>query len=149
MRRIKVPLHNFAPKMQGGGYARGGAYLRDTTVHCTKKYLGGKHYYWKVKHARQFFRCCHAVLSVLSCFFCCYSSSLPFGLLLLLFTPRLCSPNSLFPLLVFIVASQSRSSCGLLYVCLLLFIIFSPYSLLPTCSLHLLSLLIYFLVLCT
>ena len=33
MRRIKIPLHDFALKMQGGGaYARGGAYLRDTTV---------------------------------------------------------------------------------------------------------------------
>ena len=30
---IKIPLQDFALKMQGGAYARGGAYLRDTTVH--------------------------------------------------------------------------------------------------------------------
>ena len=33
MHGIKIPLQDFAPKMQGGAYARGGAYLRDTTVH--------------------------------------------------------------------------------------------------------------------
>ena len=36
MRRIKIPKQDFALKMQGGGggaYARGGAYLWDTTVH--------------------------------------------------------------------------------------------------------------------
>ena len=35
MHGIKIPLHDFALKMQGGGggaYARGGVYLRDTTV---------------------------------------------------------------------------------------------------------------------
>ena len=34
MRGIKIPPHDFALKMQGGGgaYAQGGAYLRDTTV---------------------------------------------------------------------------------------------------------------------
>ena len=33
MRGIKIPLQDFALKMQGGAYARGGgAYLRDTTV---------------------------------------------------------------------------------------------------------------------
>ena len=38
---IKIPQYEFALKMQGGGgaYARGGAYLRDTTVHSTKCYL--------------------------------------------------------------------------------------------------------------
>ena len=29
---IKIPRQDFALKMQGGAYARGGAYLRDTTV---------------------------------------------------------------------------------------------------------------------
>ena len=29
---IKIPLQDFALKMQGGAYARGGAYLRDPTV---------------------------------------------------------------------------------------------------------------------
>ena len=29
---VKIPLQDFALKMQGGAYARGGAYLRDTTV---------------------------------------------------------------------------------------------------------------------
>ena len=33
MRRIKIPQQDFALKMPGGSYARGGAYLRDTTVH--------------------------------------------------------------------------------------------------------------------
>ena len=33
MHGIKIPLQDFAPKMQGGAYARGGAYLWDTTVH--------------------------------------------------------------------------------------------------------------------
>ena len=32
MRGIKIPQYEFALKMQGGAYARGGAYLRDTTV---------------------------------------------------------------------------------------------------------------------
>ena len=33
MRTIKIPQQDFALKTQGGGaYARGGAYLRDTTV---------------------------------------------------------------------------------------------------------------------
>ena len=33
MCRIKIPQQDFALKRQGGGaYARGGAYLRDTTV---------------------------------------------------------------------------------------------------------------------
>ena len=32
MRSIKIPQQEFALKMQGGAYARGGAYLRDTTV---------------------------------------------------------------------------------------------------------------------
>ena len=32
MRGIKIPLQDFALKMQGEAYARGGAYLRDTTV---------------------------------------------------------------------------------------------------------------------
>ena len=33
MRGIKIPQYEFALKLQGGGaYARGGAYLRDTTV---------------------------------------------------------------------------------------------------------------------
>ena len=35
MLEIKIPPQYFGLKMQGGGgaYARGGAYLRDTTVH--------------------------------------------------------------------------------------------------------------------
>ena len=33
MRGIKIPQYEFALKMQGGAYARGGAYLRDTTVY--------------------------------------------------------------------------------------------------------------------
>ena len=33
MRGIKIPLQDFALKMQRA-YARGGAYLRDTTVYC-------------------------------------------------------------------------------------------------------------------
>ena len=37
MRGIKIPQQDFALKMRGGGgggaYARGEAYLRDTTVH--------------------------------------------------------------------------------------------------------------------
>ena len=37
MRGIKIPLHDFALKMQGGAYARGGAYLRDTTVYDEKR----------------------------------------------------------------------------------------------------------------
>ena len=32
MRGIKIPHYEFALKMQGGAYARRGAYLRDTTV---------------------------------------------------------------------------------------------------------------------
>ena len=32
MSGIKIPQYEFALKMQGGAYARGGAYLRDTTV---------------------------------------------------------------------------------------------------------------------
>ena len=32
---VKIPLQDFALKMQGGAYARGGAYLRDTTVYST------------------------------------------------------------------------------------------------------------------
>ena len=36
MRGIKIPQQDFALKTQGGGaYARGGAYLRDTTVIAT------------------------------------------------------------------------------------------------------------------
>ena len=34
MRGIKIPQQDFALKMQGGAYARGGAYLRDITVYC-------------------------------------------------------------------------------------------------------------------
>ena len=53
MRRIKIPLQDFALKMQGGAYARGGAYLRDTTVYgsfffgvlgCNIYMLNGTHY---------------------------------------------------------------------------------------------------------
>ena len=33
MRGIKIPQYEFALKMQGGAYARGGAYLRDTMVY--------------------------------------------------------------------------------------------------------------------
>ena len=33
MRGIKIPQQDFALKRQGGAYARGGAYLRDTTVY--------------------------------------------------------------------------------------------------------------------
>ena len=32
MRGIKIPQQDFELKMPGGAYARGGAYLRDTTV---------------------------------------------------------------------------------------------------------------------
>ena len=32
MHGIKIPQQDFALKMQGGAYARGGAYLWDTTV---------------------------------------------------------------------------------------------------------------------
>ena len=32
MREIKIPPQDFALKMQGGAYARGGVYLWDTTV---------------------------------------------------------------------------------------------------------------------
>ena len=32
MHRIKIPQQDFALKVQGGAYVRGGAYLRDTTV---------------------------------------------------------------------------------------------------------------------
>ena len=35
MRGIKIPPQDFPLKMQGGAYARGGAYLRDTTVVCS------------------------------------------------------------------------------------------------------------------
>ena len=33
MRGIKIPQQDFALKRQGGAYARGRAYLQDTTVH--------------------------------------------------------------------------------------------------------------------
>ena len=33
MHGIKIPPQDFALKMQGGAYAQGGTYLRDTTVH--------------------------------------------------------------------------------------------------------------------
>ena len=33
MRGIKIPQHVLCAKNAGGAYARGGAYLRDTTVH--------------------------------------------------------------------------------------------------------------------
>ena len=39
MRRIKIPLQDFALKMQGGAYARGEAYLRDTTVYIYLLYV--------------------------------------------------------------------------------------------------------------
>ena len=35
--------------------AQGGAYLRDTTVHCTKKYWGINTTFGKYEHARQFY----------------------------------------------------------------------------------------------
>ena len=36
---IKIPPQDFPLKMQGGAYVRGGAYLRDTTVHCTQLHV--------------------------------------------------------------------------------------------------------------
>ena len=80
----------------------------------------------KYEHAR---KCCHAILSVLSCFlllllFIFTFQSCPLQLFtfrlhslvhssyrsLYVFTLHLCSPNSLFLLLVFILANQSRGS---------------------------------------
>ena len=105
----------------------------DSKVHniLYKEILEDKHYYWTVKHARQFFSVvmpfCLAPSAVTLCLcpsalpsLAVYPLPLHFGLLLLLLTPRLRSPNSLFPLLVFIFTSQSHSSCGLLYVFTLL-----------------------------
>ena len=39
MRGIKISKREFALKMQGGAYARGGAYLRDTTVYIYRIYI--------------------------------------------------------------------------------------------------------------
>ena len=36
MRGIKIPLHDFALKMQGGLMREGGAYLRDTMVRTSR-----------------------------------------------------------------------------------------------------------------
>ena len=89
---------------------------------------------WKIRTCKTVFQRCHAVLSVLSCSSCCSPSPilslLFFGLALshcLLFvfalrfaplalTLHLCSPNSLFPLFVFLITIQSCSWCRLLYV---------------------------------
>ena len=94
----------------------------DSKVHniLYKEILEDKHYYWTVKHARQFFSVvmpfCLAPSAITLCLcpsalpsLAVYPLPLHFGLLLLLLTPRLRSPNSLFPLLVFIFASQSHS----------------------------------------
>ena len=97
-----------------------------------KEILGDKHYYGKTV-----FQCCHAVLSILFCSSCCYSLSSPFGLAspavylclrslvhssrrsLYVFTLLTRSPNWLFPLLVFVLANQSRASCSYCLLCFL------------------------------
>ena len=99
-------------------------------IHCTKKYWRTSTTTGKYEYARQFFsiatpfypsclappavtlRLCPSVSPSPAV----YPSPSLFGSLLSPLTLRLRSPNSLFPLLVFVFASQSRSSRCLLYI---------------------------------
>ena len=98
-----------------------------------KEILGGKHYYGKVWHAKQFFSVAmpfypsYLAPPAVTLHLCTsaspsqavYPSPSLFGLLPLQLTLRLCSPNSLFPVLVFIFASQfhaSQSYCSLCFL---------------------------------
>ena len=88
-----------------------GCWCNSKVIHRTKKYWGLKTATGKYEHARQFL--------VLPCCSICSALLLPlffllFDLLLLPFTQRFHSLNLLFSLLVFVVATLSRSSrCSL------------------------------------
>ena len=106
-------------------------------IHCTKKYWGINTITGKYEHARQFFSVampfhpsCLAhpavlfrssicssrrLLDVFALLTCFSAASLRRRYPVSLFPPftrRLCSPDSLFPLLAFIFASQSHASCA-------------------------------------
>ena len=127
---------------------------QQSNIHCTKKYWRTNTTTGKYKHARQFFSIVtpfypsclvppavtlrlHLSVSPSSAV---YPSPSLFGSLLSPLTLRLRSPNSLFPLLVFVSASQSHASRSYLQ-----FVVLSPYSLQPASS-SLLSLLLAFLL---
>ena len=111
-----------------------GCWCDSKVIHCAKKYWRTNTTTGKYEHARQFFRI--ATLFYPSCLappavtlrLCPSISPSPavhpspslFGSLLLPLTLRLRSRNSLFPLLVFVFASQSRFSRHLRYVFALL-----------------------------
>ena len=106
-------------------------------IHCTKKYWGLKTATGKYEHARQFlvltcrsirpvsllplFYFCSSIcssrrsLNVFALLTCCFAASVrrryPVSLFLP-FTWHLCSPDSLFPLLALVFASQSHTSCA-------------------------------------
>ena len=72
-----------------------------------KEILGGKDYYGSMT-CKTVFQCCNAILSILSCSSCCYSSSLHFGLTLSLrqaVSLHLRQPVSHLPVLLFVVLS--------------------------------------------
>ena len=113
-----------------GCVATRGCWYNSKVIHCTKKYWRTSTTTGKYEYPRQFFsiatqvypsclappavtlRLCPSVSPSPAV----YPSPLLFGSLLLPLTLGLCSPNSLFPLLVFVFASQSRSSRCLLYI---------------------------------
>ena len=111
-----------------------GCWCNSKIIYCTKKYWGTNTTTGKHEHARQFFSVAMPLYP--SCLVppavtlrlrpsvspspAVYPSPSLFGLLLSSLTLRLRSPNLLFPLLVFVFASQSRSSRCLLYVFALL-----------------------------
>ena len=101
-----------------------GCWCSSKVVHCTKKYWGINTTTGKYEHVRQFFSVAMTFYS--SCLAppavtlhlhpsvlpsqAVYPSPSLFGSLLLLLSLRLHCPNLLFPLLVFMFASQSHSS---------------------------------------
>ena len=111
-----------------------GCWCNSQVIHCTKKYWETNTTTGRYEHARQFFSV--AMPFYPSCLVppavtlrlrpsvspspAVYPSPSLFGSLLSSLTLRLRSPNSLFPLLVFVFATQSRSSRRLLYVFALL-----------------------------
>ena len=98
-----------------------GCWCNSKVIHCTIKYREINTTNGKYEYTRQFCSVFHAILSVLSHSSCCYMYFISlFNLLLWLLTRRFCSLNSLFPLLVIVIASQSCSPRRSLRVFILL-----------------------------
>ena len=124
-----------------------GCWCNSKVIHCTKKYWRTNTTTGKYKHARQsfssvtpFYPSCLAPPAVtlrlhlsVSLSSAVHPSPSLFGSLLSSLTLRLRSPNSLFPLLVFVSASQSHASRSYSLSCFLRTLFNQPLALFCHC----------------